>query len=329
MICEKGNAMVDKKVTIIMPIYNTGKYIKRCLDSIMRQSYENFELVIVNDGSTDNSEEIINEYINNYKDKIKYYYKENEGVAIARNYGLDKAEGDYITFIDSDDYVDENMIEKMVNKALSYDYDLTICDLLYVYEKKTIVGDSNIYEDLNNKEQIKNNMVNIIPAMCGKLIKRELFNNLRFKENIYYEDVEIYFRMYPKIDKIGILNEGLYFYIQREDSITYTYNERLYDIVNIWDDIIKYYKKNNIYDMYKEELEFTVVRYYYATFIKRLAKTKEKKQFKKGVDFVIRKLKKEFPNYKKNYYLKKFTPKNIYLKYFNKFVANIIFIIVK
>lgn len=321
--------MRDKKVTIIMPIYNTGKYIRRCLDSIMRQSYDNFELVIINDGSIDDSEEIINEYIHNYNGKIKYYYKENEGVAIARNYGLDNAEGDYITFIDSDDYVDENMIEKLVDKALSYDYDLTLCDLLYVYENKTIVGDSGIHEDLDNKEQIKNNIINIIPAMCGKLIKKELFNDLRFKENIYYEDVEIYFRMYPKIDKIGILNEGLYFYMQRDDSITYTYNEKLYDIVNIWEDIIKYYQKNNIYEIYKEELEYTVVRYYYATFIKRLAKTKDKKQFKKGVNFVTKKLKKEFPNYRQNYYLKKNTPKNIYLKYFNKFVANIIFIISK
>ncbi len=313
------------KISIIIPVYNTELYLKKCLDSIISQTYQDYEVIIVNDGSTDNSQNIISEYEKKYKDKIFAYYKENEGVSIARNFGIEKSKGEFITFVDSDDYIDKYMLEKMIKKANEDNFDMIICNLLYIYPNKKVIGKSNIKGDLLTKDQIKNNIINILPAMCGKLIKRNLYTNFKFKPNIWYEDVESYFRMYPKLNKIGYINQDLYFYPQRNDSITYTYNEKLYDIIYMWDGIIKEYKKNNYFDEYKSELEISVIRYSFATFVKRLAKTKNKKMFKLGVDKAIENVNNLFPNYKNNIYLKTFSIKNIYLKYFNKSFACILF----
>ena len=102
-----------KKVSIIIPVYNTEKYLKRCFDSVIAQEYENLELVIINDGSIDNSEQIINEYKNKYPDLIRYYSKENTGVADTRNYGIEKANGEYVMFLDSDDYLDKALLKTL------------------------------------------------------------------------------------------------------------------------------------------------------------------------------------------------------------------------
>lgn len=315
------------KISIIIPVFNTESYLKKCLDSIINQTYQDYEIIIVNDGSTDNSSNIILEYAQKYKDKIFAYHKKNEGVSLARNFGIEKAKGDFITFVDSDDYIDKYMLEKMIEKVNEDDFDMVICNLLYIYPTKNIVGKSNINSDLLTKEQIKENIINILPAMCGKLIKKDLYNNFKFKSNIWFEDVESYFRMYPKLNKIGFIDQTLYFYPQRDTSITYTYNEKLYDIINMWEDIIKDYKKNNFYEQYKNELEFSTVRYSFATFIKRLAKTRDQELFKNGVNYAIQTVNKLFPNYRKNIYLNSFNPKSIYLKYFNKVFAYILFYI--
>lgn len=317
------------QISIIIPVFNTEAYLEKCLDSVINQTYQDYEIIIVDDGSTDTSPEIIAKYAQNYKDKIFVYRKKNEGVSIARNYGIEKSRGRFITFVDSDDYIDKNMLKEMIEKASENDFDMVICNLLYIYPNKEIIGRSGISSDLLDKNQIRENMINILPAMCGKLIKRDLYKNVNFKPNIWFEDVESYFRMYPNLNKIGIVNSNLYFYPQRSSSITYTYNEKLYDIVNIWDDIIKYYKENKFYEQYRNELEYSTVRYCYATFIKRLAKTKDKKIFKAGVNYAIKHVNTLFPEYKSNTYLKSFTPKNLYLKHFNKAFAYLLFYITK
>lgn len=165
----------------------------------------------------------------------------------------------------------------------------------------------------------------LYPSVCGKLYKRQLFDKIRFKRNIWYEDVELLTRLYLMINKLSIIEQPLYYYIQRESSITYTYSDKLRDLINNWQDIINYYKGNNAYQKYKSSLEFSFVRYAYATFIKRLSKSNDKKKFNEGVKFAINKVNEYFPDYKKNEYLSKRSCKNIYLKNFNMFFANIIY----
>ena len=101
------------KISVIVPVYNTEKYIKKCLDSLVNQTMKNIEIIVVNDGSNDHSEEIIKDYENKYPEMVKYYKKENGGLPSARNYGLEKAKGEYIAFVDSDDYIDKELFSKL------------------------------------------------------------------------------------------------------------------------------------------------------------------------------------------------------------------------
>ena len=101
------------KISVIVPVFNTGKYIKKCLNSILSQKNVDYEIIVVNDGSTDNSDEIIKDYVNQHQEKVKYYTKQNGGLSDARNYGITKASGDYLCFVDSDDYIDENLFANL------------------------------------------------------------------------------------------------------------------------------------------------------------------------------------------------------------------------
>lgn len=129
-----------KKVSVIVPVYNVEKYLERCLNSLVNQTLQDIQIIVVNDGSPDNSQEIIDRFEKEYPDKLKGYIKENGGLSDARNYGMQFVEGEYVAFVDSDDYVDETMYEKLYNKAIEEDSELVVCG----YYK---VNDGNIYND--------------------------------------------------------------------------------------------------------------------------------------------------------------------------------------
>ncbi|MCI8486655.1 MAG: glycosyltransferase family 2 protein [Clostridia bacterium] len=314
-----------EKISIIIPVYNVEKYLDKCLNSIVNQTYENIEVLVINDGTKDNSQEIIDLYKNKYPNKIYSFTKENGGLSDARNYGIDKATGDYITFIDSDDYIDVTMIEKLYNKIKMDNADVSACECYFEYEKKI----KRVGLNIDDNENIKDIMIKLFPSAWGKLYKKHIFINNNFKKGIWFEDVEFLMRVYPTISKVSVVKEPLYYYIQRENSITYTYNEKLNDLITNWDGIIKYYKQESYYEEYKNELEYSFIRYVFATYIKRLAKAKDYNRYCIGVRTAIHSVKSYFPDYKNNKYLKSKSPKNLYLKYFNKNIANIIFFLEK
>ena len=136
-----------KKVSVIVPFYNVEKYIDRCLNSLVNQTLEDIEIIIVNDGSKDNSETIAKEYSSKYKDKIIYLEKENGGLSDARNYAIPYATGEYIAFLDSDDYVEVNMYEQMYEKAKKENADIVECDFLWEYPNEKIESKGKIYKD--------------------------------------------------------------------------------------------------------------------------------------------------------------------------------------
>ena len=217
------------KVSVIVPVYKVEQYISKCLDSLVNQTLEDMEIIVVNDGSPDNSEKIIKDYAKKYKN-IKYLKKENGGLSSARNFGLKHAIGEYIGFVDSDDYVDKRMYQMMYEKAIESSADLVVCDLNYVYEDKEEKAYSNIKTDTTD---IKSIMNNIYPAAWNKLYKKELFDNeVYFKEGVWYEDVEFIYRLLPYVNKIGVVHEHFYKYIQRENSIIRTIDKRLYNYID-------------------------------------------------------------------------------------------------
>ena len=308
------------KVSIIVPVYNVEEYLARCLDSLVNQSLKDIEIIVVNDGSPDNSQKIIDNYCKKYKN-IKSFIKENGGLSDARNFGIEKAQGEYIAFLDSDDYVTIDMYMEMYNKAKSGNFDMVVCDLNYVYDDKIIKASCNIKKDTNN---IKDVMLNIYPAAWNKIFKRNLMDKgIRFKKGVWFEDVEFIYRLLPYINTIGVVHKTFNQYVQREGSITNTINKKLYHYIDNWNGIVEYYKKNNLYEEYKLELEYCYVRYIYATFIKQASKYNYK-DYMDAVDSAISNVRKNFPKYHKNKYFYK-SLKGIYMLMFNKRIAKIIY----
>ena len=312
------------KVSVIVPVYNVESYLDKCLNTLVKQTLQEIEIIIVNDGSKDNSEKIIEKYLKKYPEKIKYIKKANGGLSSARNEGLKYASGEYIGFVDSDDYVSLNTFNLMYKKAKEKNFDLVVCNLNYVYETKTKMVSAGLDKDLENEDEVKKNIVFLYPAVWNKLYKKEILDSLKFKEGIWYEDVEFNFRVYPRVKSIGYVDKPLIQYVQRESSISKTIDKRLFNYIDNFNGLIRYYQDNNLYNKYYFELEYSYVRYLYATFIKQLSYTNDKELFKEGVKEAIKNVQEHFPNYKKNIYLKKFGLKNIYLKTFNKKTASLL-----
>ena len=171
------------KVTLIIPVYNSEKYIAKCLDSILKQTYTNYEILIVNDGSRDNSEQIICEYKNKYPEKIIFIEQENKGVSITRNESIKKANGKYIMFIDNDDYIDSNYIETFINEAEKGDYDVVLGGYRRITENKKVLRTLK----LKNTEWSKL----MIVSPWAKIYKKQFLidNNITFLKNNLGEDV--------------------------------------------------------------------------------------------------------------------------------------------
>ncbi|MBP5683928.1 MAG: glycosyltransferase [Bacilli bacterium] len=308
------------KVSVIVPVYNVEKYIDKCLDSLVKQTLKDLEIIVVNDGSPDNSEKIIQKYAKKYKN-IKYLVKENGGLSDARNYGLKYAKGEYIAFLDSDDYVSADMYEKMYEKAISEDFDMVVCDINYLYPDNTLRVDGGIKEDTKD---IKKTFLTIHPAAWNKIFKKELFTNkVFFKKGVWFEDVEFIYRLLPYVKSIGVIHEAYNQYVQREGSITNTINPKIYDYISNMNGVVEYFKKNKLYDNYQKELEYAYVRYIYATFIRSIAKY-DYEEYEKGVQKALQSVKAYFPKYRHNKYFYQ-SKKGIYLVLFSKPLAKLLY----
>lgn len=308
------------KVSVIVPVYNVESYIGKCLESLVNQTLEDIEIVVVNDGSTDNSESIIKKYVEKYNDKIKYVVKENGGLSDARNYGMKYASGEYIAFLDSDDYVDITIYEKMYKKAIDEECDFVECDFIWKYDNKEVKDCGYIYKDKH--EMLANARV----VAWNKLIKKELIDKLQieFPKGLRYEDVEFFYKLLPYINKFGFVKEYLIFYIQRGNSIVNTQNERTKEIFVVLDNVINYYKEKGFYEEYKTELEYTYARILLCSSFLRIVKIKDKNIRKKLLNFTWESLNIKFPNWKKNEVLiKNNYSKNKYMRTVNKFTFKV------
>lgn len=231
-----------KKVSLIVPVYNSEKYLRKCLDSLVNQTLKDIEIILINDGSKDTSEEIIKEF--NDK-RIKYISRENKGVGKSRNEGIELATGEYIAFVDSDDYLDIHFCEKMYDKAIKDKCDLVICDFYRDCGNlfRTSFGD---FDCTNLKDApYLINTINLGP--CNKLYKRTLFDdvNNRFEEKLKYEDAPFVVKMLISANKIGKVNECLTYYVIHDNSETTVRDKRIFDILEITDIIVKELKKAN------------------------------------------------------------------------------------
>ncbi len=267
------------KVSVIIPVYNTEDYLRECIESLVNQTLREIEILIVNDGSTDSSLEIMKEFKNKYPNIIKIFDKVNGGQASARNYALPFAQGEYLGFVDSDDWVDSTMYEEMYEKAEKEDADIVICDMVDHFPDRTVCYPSSRFE----------NKFKVTPSACNKLFKRSLVKEDVFPVGLWYEDFEFTTMQLMKTDCISVIHKGLYHCHCREVSTMYNNNsEKNQDILVVLEHLVEYVEKNGWYEKYKNVLEYLYIDHVLITSINRVQKqTNEKKKI------VINNLRKE------------------------------------
>ncbi len=211
-----------KKISITVPIYNAEKYLEKCVDSIIAQTYKDVEIILVNDGSVDSSGAICDEY-SKRDSRIKVIHKENGGLSSARNAGLDVASGEYVSFVDSDDWIENDMIETLYNACASNGAEIACGGRYDVYPKSTIVGlCPQKTECITVQEMIKKLFASTECdcSVCDKLFKRSLFNEIRFPLGQINEDEAIFYNLLTNVNQVSMVNKPLYNYFHRASSIS-------------------------------------------------------------------------------------------------------------
>ena len=213
---------MGEKISVIVPVYNVEQYLERCVDSIINQTYTNLEIILVNDGSTDNSGKLCDELAKK-DERIRVIHKENGGLSDARNRGIDESESDLVGFIDSDDYIDSDMYEVLLKNLNDTDADLSMCALYDVYNNTPEVQVTNKETwKLSSEQAIKMVMEAKILSVTAvnKLYRKSLFTDLKFEVGKIAEDAFIMIKLLDKCEKIVATNEKKYYYVHRENSIT-------------------------------------------------------------------------------------------------------------
>ena len=247
-------------LSVIVPVYKAEKYINECIDSLIAAKTENFEIILVDDGSPDNCGKICDEYAEKY-DYIKVIHQENQGVVCARRKGIKAAKGNYITFVDSDDYIKPDMYIKMLSFAKKYEADTVICDIIKDSTTKTILK-SGIEEGFYDKESLKEKVYpimmfdffketpSVIPSLCNKIIKRELINKVIFdvdEKIVFGEDALCTYPIMLDSQRVYVLKEELYIYRENPESVTNVYDETLLEkFILLYKEFKKQFDKRNV-----------------------------------------------------------------------------------
>ena len=214
---------IDKTVSVILPIYNVEKYLERAVESVSNQTYTNLEIILVDDGSTDSSGKICDD-MSLRDNRIKVIHKPNGGISDARNIGKRVATGQYILFIDPDDFINEKMIEILVNNIQEYDADVSCCQYMDVYDNNSFpqYGDVRIKKLINREEFLKEYLYDtyITASVCTKLMKREISDKIDFPVGKVYEDAFYHLELAKTADRFICITKPLYYYYHRTNSIT-------------------------------------------------------------------------------------------------------------
>ena len=290
------------KISIIVPVYNTEEYLPKCLDSLVNQSFDDYEIIMINDGSTDKSANLIKKYDS---PKIKLLNKKNEGQALARNLGIKEAQGDYIMFVDSDDYIDKDTLKIAYEKATHENADI-VCFNNYLVIDNVVTNDSNkkTLGDNDNKTFIINN-----PGPCFKLIRTNIIkdNNLYFPHLKAYEDIAVVpsYTLFSK--KTIYIQDKLYYYVIREGSTMkqLEYSAKLEEIFMAMENLLKVFKNNSAYQLYEPELEYLYIYHLLHDGGLRFLEFKKYDQIKK----INQIMKNKFPKWRQNKYYRKQTLK--------------------
>lgn len=260
--------MEKNLISVIVPVYNIEKYLPRCIDSILDQTYKNWEAIFVNDGSTDNSLKILEEY-KKRDERIKIIDKKNAGSGAARNDGIENSRGEYVAFLDSDDWYEKNFLEKLYNNLTENNSDVAMCNPKMTYDDMDKNKKINTYffkEIELNKTPEKILGILAMPVVWNKLYKKEIIvkNGIKFPNYSFCEDVEFLYKIFLYVNKVSKIEDDLYNYYQREDSVTKKIKEesieQLYQVLKNIENYIKnnFNSKLEIFYLYKIQFIYSV-----------------------------------------------------------------------
>lgn len=254
-------------ISIIVPVYNVENYLDRCVDSIVKQTYKNIEIILVDDGATDNSGKICDKWSKS-DDRVKVFHKKNGGLSDARNYGIKNSTGKYLTFVDSDDYIDKEYVKYLYSLIKKDDYDISIAQQTIVTKNNKKESASLIKEVSYKKlEAIKHLLLedSFTVSACAKLYKRELFDNIEFPKGKLYEDNGTMYKIFDNVEKVICSSRPVYYYVIRDSSITtQKFTQKKLDIIYLTDEMEKYLNKyfelSDIIFRRKVKVRLTILR---------------------------------------------------------------------
>ncbi len=283
--------MENSKVSIIVPVYKAEKYLKKCVDSLRRQTYSNLEILLIDDGSPDNCGKLCDEYAK-LDDRIVVIHKENGGLSDARNTGLDNITGGYIAFVDSDDYIKEDMIEVLYNNIIIEDADVSSISISMVRENGEYINGTDTKERIvyNGDEIIKQLLLHntIKNYVCDKLYRKELFDNIRFPLGVTYEDIPTSLNILGKANKLVYEDSIKYYYVKHRDAISANcsegnVNNYINAIISRFNLIEKEWPDIRIYNFYA--IANTCIHAYYKAMLSNLPI----EIYREKLDFLIEK----------------------------------------
>ncbi|WP_294184184.1 glycosyltransferase family 2 protein [uncultured Clostridium sp.] len=253
---------MNELISIIIPVYNVEKYICKCIDSIINQSYKNIQIILVDDGSTDKSGYICDRY-SKMDTRIQVIHEKNKGQSSARNIGLQISEGNYICFIDADDYVHKDYLIYLLNLILKDNSDMSICNTLDYYKNGKIIGENSDKNMILSPDQALEMMLyqnSFDTGPCAKLYKKDLFDNITFPENQIYEDFEIIYKIIDKCKIISYGKKAMYYYFHHKNSImTNSFSDKKLHLIEISKEIL-----NFVSNKYPQIKNAAVRRYVYS-----------------------------------------------------------------
>ena len=283
--------MENKLITVIIPIYNVQQYLPKCIESVLNQTYSNLEIILVDDGSSDLSGSICDEYAERDK-RIKVVHQETGGVSSARNTGLDHATGEFICWVDSDDYISSSLVAELYALVMKYDVNIAACNYLQGTEREyQFKSQDNNTPQLLSTEQAFDYLYKdghhtfIVNASWGKLIKKNLYEGLRYPEGRIFEDIHVTYQLIGKCDSIIYTDEVLYYYFKHSKSIMHSpFDKHKQDYLDALEARITYFREKKYYDLYeKARISFL------HSLMWEFSRSKDILKDKKSTDYIIEK----------------------------------------
>ena len=314
---------MDKpKVSVVVPVYNSEKYLQKCIESLLNQTLQDIEIIVVNDGSTDSSVSILQRYCHQYPSKIVYLSQKNQGQSVARNRGVEICRGEYIGFLDSDDEATPLMFESMYNQAKKEHADLAVCNYVYATSKK--MKQVNITGSISQHSLL----IDCFVDPWNKLYKAEILksNHIIFPVGYYYEDTAWFAYTVPYIKKLAYINDCLIIHYKREGSaMNFIDSKRVEHIFPVMASVLSFYQEKGFYEQYRNQLEYFYSKILLCSSMRRISKINDKTIRKQLIRKTFQLLNQYFPDYKTNEFYQK-RKIGLYMRFLNK---NNCFIVIK